>query len=203
MAVVAAIPAALSIGGAVKDLFSGIGSLFGGKLVYGLKAESFPKRWEDADVFRHQWFHQGDAQGKGSFWWDPAEQGGAGVRERIQNTTDNGLTMADYYVYLVMKSGRSQAQALQAVQDIYLDTASKAPAGYAGRGDFAIAERDGALRHFLAAYQNQFGAGAHPKLAGGTIAAGGVTPGLAAMTAGGVPWLLLGIVALAFLVVKK
>jgi len=185
-----AVKGALSIG---KIL----GNLFGGKLTYGLKKEEFDQRWTNDRWFRAQWManaQSGASDGKGSYWWDSGEQGGAGVAERAQNTTAKGLTMADFYAVLCESLG---LDGLLAIHKLYLDTASNVPSGFAGRGDYVSKMRDGRLKKYLPDYLARFGAAASPYAGSASAAqsAAAKSAGASVLTSGGMP-ILLGLVAL-------
>lgn len=192
------VTAAVTIKGAVS-VIKALSNLFGGKLTYGLKAEEFSQRWSNPRWFRAQWManaQPGAADGKGSWWFDPNEQGGAGVAERAQNTTAQGMTLADYYVVLCQGTG---LDGLQALHELYLDTASLVPSGFKGRGDFVSRMRDGKLSKYLPDYLERFGDAASPYAGSMTAAqqaaAAAKSVGQSVFTAGGMP-LLLGLVVL-------
>lgn len=179
LAVVEAAPVVVDLLGKILN--------FGGKLVYGVKAESFPKRWTDLGIFRNQWFSGWERDGRGTFWWDRNEQGGAGVDERLGNTTARGMTMADAYIDAARSGGASLSQALGFIHEIYLDTASNRPPGYTGRGAWAASQRDGTLKKYWSAYMNQYGPRAS-RLAGlapsGVTTSGGSMPGVVSSSSG-------------------
>jgi hypothetical protein len=192
--------APLIVAGGIKaglNVLKGLKSFttaFGGKLTYGLGGDEFAARLTDPRFFRAQWLAQ---PANTSFWFDPGSP--EGQSERKSFTTDRGETMADAYVEVTQAAG---LDGLQAIHELYLDTASKVPAGYSGRGEFVAKERDGNLNKYRTAYYERYGAAAS-QWAGPEPASVSLGSLASVVGSGGMP-ILIGAIALgAYLLVKK